>query len=39
VSSGCHNMQAITFDVLCPLDSVNAYSMAPFPAIFALEDA
>ena len=29
-------MQAIIFDVLCPLDSANACSMAPFPAIFAL---
>jgi len=32
-------MWAVTFDVLCLLDSANACNVALFPAIFALEDA
>jgi len=32
-------MWAVTFNALCPLDSANACSVAPFPAIFVLGDA
>jgi len=32
-------MQAVTFDVFCPLDSAYACRVTPFPAIFALGNA